>query len=162
MLPQKLPLHVKSDANQDYARGVYKLFDQKTSRAEIISTLVNPDIPNTITVTWRLSGKVNIFPGDGLTIKPYICYTDFTVDNETTFGTGLITFQQDRFDIPGWDILLSALCPFLIGKVTAQPAPPVEPRPVPLMPQVGKRLAASNSGGEDASSLLDNFFGFFK
>lgn len=107
----------------DYARGVFKLFDQETSRAEIISTEVNTDIPNTITVTWRLSGAVSI--GPGLKIKPYICYTDFTVNSD-----GLISFQEDRFDIPGWDILLSALFPFLIGKVTAPPAPPVPPREV--------------------------------
>jgi len=46
----------------------------------------------------------------------------------TVNDNGLICFQEDRFDIPGWDILLSALFPFLIGKVTAEPAPPVKPR----------------------------------
>ena len=103
----------------DYARGVYKLFDQETSRAEIISTV--PVSDDTITVTWRLSGKVKI--GPGLTIKPYICYTDFTINDD-----GLIVFQEDRFDIPSWDILLSSLFPFLIGKVTSSPAPAVEAR----------------------------------
>ena len=106
----------------EYARGVLKLFDQPTSRAEIISTVVNTTVPNTITVTWRLSGNVNI--GPGLQIKPYICYTDFTINEEN----GLVVFQEDRFDIPGWDILLSALFPFLIGKVTKEPAPEVAPR----------------------------------
>jgi hypothetical protein len=100
---------------EDYARGVVKIFDQETSRAEIVSTVVNGT--DTITCTWRLSGKVNI--GPGLNIKPYIVYTDFTVKD------GLIVFQQDRFDLPTWDILLSALFPFLIGKLTAPPAPPV-------------------------------------
>lgn len=114
----------------DYARGVYKLFDQETSRAEIISTDVNTTVPNTITVTWRLSGRVKV--GPGLTIKPYICYTDFTVD---TNGSGLIVFQEDRFDIPGWDIILSSLFPFLIGRVTAPPAPPVEPRTASVAPK---------------------------
>lgn len=114
---------VKLNGIEEYARGVYKLFDQQTSRAEIITTAVNTTIPNTITVTWRLSGRVNIGPA-GLPIKPYIVYTDFTVDPTS----GLITFQEDRFDLPGWDILLSALFPFLIGKVTAPPAPPVKPR----------------------------------
>jgi hypothetical protein len=128
----------------DYARGVYKLFDQETSRAEIISTVVNETVPNTITVTWRLSGGVNI--GPGLTIKPYTCYTDFTIDNE-----GLIAFQVDRFDIPGWDILLSALFPFLIGKVTAPPAPTVPPREVaPAL------IKAKNA------SPLDNFLQLFQ
>ncbi len=105
-----------------------RLFDQATSRAEIISTVVNTTTTtplhhqqptNVITVTWRLSGKVKV--GPGLVIKPYICYTDFLVDEQT----GLIRFQEDRFDLPGWDIVLSALFPFLIGIVTAPPAPPV-------------------------------------
>jgi hypothetical protein len=108
---------------KEYARGVIKIFDQATSRAQIISTVVNSTIPNTITVTWRLSGRVNIGP-NGLPIKPYICYTDFTINEEN----GLVLFQEDRFDIPGWDILLSALFPFLIGKVTKEPAPEVAPR----------------------------------
>lgn len=122
----------------DYARGVYKLFDQDTSRAEIISTVVNSTVPNTITVTWRLSGRVNI--GPGLTIKPYICYTDFTVNND-----GLIVFQEDRFDIPGWDILRSAFFPFLIGKVTAPPAPPVPPRKVASVPKKTKNASPLDS-----------------
>ena len=63
-------------------------------------------VPNTITVTWRLSGRVNIGPV-GLQIKPYICYTNFTID----ITSGLITKQEDTFDIPGWDIVLSALLP---------------------------------------------------
>lgn len=89
---------------ESYARGVYKLFDQSTSRAEIISTVVNTtttsDTPIIITCTWRLSGNVNIL--FGLPIKPYIVYTDFQVDPSTS----LIVFQEDRFDLPPWDILL--------------------------------------------------------
>ena len=112
---------------QKYAEGVRKIFDQQTARAEIVSTTVSAERPNdTITCTWRLSGKVNIGP-TGLTIKPYIVYTDFTVDEKT----GLVVFQEDRFDRPGWDILLSALFPFLIGKLTSDPAPPPEPRAAP-------------------------------
>ena len=89
---------------EEYARGVYRLFDQGTSRAEILSTVVNtttstPERP-IITCTWRLSGKVKI--GPDLTIKPYICYTDFVIDPQTS----LIIFQEDKFDIPSWDILL--------------------------------------------------------
>ena len=130
---------------EEYARGVLKLFDQSTSRAEIISCIVNTTVPNTITITWRLSGGVNI--GPGLTIKPYICYTDFTIDE----STGLITFQEDRFDIPGWDILLSALFPFLIGKVTKEPAEPVVPRVVE-MPSIGKK-----KGGNLFDGLFQQF-----
>ena len=109
-----------------------KLFDQETSRAEIIKTEVNNTVPNTITCTWRLSGRVQI--GPGLPIKPYIVYTDFTVDPET----GLCIFQEDRFSIPGWDILVSAIFPFLVGKVTAPPAEPVPPRTVAVK-QEGKK-----------------------
>jgi hypothetical protein len=122
---------VKLDGIEAYARGVNKLFDQVTSRAEIISTVVNTTVPYTLTCTWRLSGKVDV--GPGLNIKPYLVFTDFTVDPDS----GLILFQEDRFAIPQWDILLSALFPFLIGKVTSPPAPPVEPRVVP-MPKLDK------------------------
>lgn len=137
---------VKLSGIEDYARGVYKLFDQETSRAEIISTVVNDQVKDSITVTWRLSGKVNI--GPGLTIKPYICYTDFKVDTE---GSGLITFQEDRFDIPQWDILLSALFPFLIGKVTSDPAPPVPIREIPMMPK-------AQNNGFSFDSILGKIF----
>jgi len=105
-------LQNKRTPHSEYAKGVQKIFDQTTSRAQIISTLPSATAPNTITVTWRLSGRVNIGPS-GLPIKPYICYTDFTIDEES----GLIVFQEDRFDIPGWDILISALFPFLVGRV---------------------------------------------
>ncbi|KAL7551262.1 hypothetical protein ACHAWF_014448 [Thalassiosira exigua] len=132
---------VKLTGVEEYARGVLKLFDQETSRAQIISSVVNGTAPNTITITWRLSGRVNIGP-QGLPIKPYICYTDFTVDE----GSGLITFQEDRFDVPGWDILLSALFPFLIGKVTKEPAPEVAPRVVKMPNLSGKKTAGLFGG----------------
>lgn len=122
---------VKLKGIEAYARGVNKLFDQTCSRAEIISTKVNSTVPNTITCTWRLSGKANI--GPGLTIKPYVVYTDFTIND------GLIVFQQDSFDLPQWDILLSSLFPFLIGKITAPAAPPVPPRQV-LLPELPKPI----------------------
>lgn len=135
---------------EDYARGVYKLFDQSCSRAEIIRTEVNPSLgPNIITVTWRLSGKVSI--GPGLTIKPYICYSDFTVDDDS----GLIVRQEDRFSVPQWDILLSALFPFLIGKITKEPAPPVEPRVVTMPSVVGLKGGASNP----FENILGGLFG---
>ena len=137
---------------EDYARGVYKLFDQDCSRAEIISCTVNPNLgPNIITVTWRLSGKVSI--GPGLTIKPYICFSGFTVDEES----GLIVRQEDRFDIPQWDILLSALFPFLIGKITKEPAPPVEPRVV-TMPSIGA-AGSKGSTGNPFEKVFQGLFG---
>ena len=134
-----------------YARGVNTLFDQETSRAEIIETVVNPELgDNIITCKWRLSGKANIGPA-GLTIKPYIVYSDFTVQD------GLIVRQEDRFNLPQWDILLSSLFPFLIGVVTKPPAPPVEPRVVPkpnLGPTIGKRMDSNNS----PLAIFSNFF----
>ena len=135
---------------ENYARGVYKLFDQETSRAEIMSVVVadegNSD--DTITVTWRLSGKVKI--GPGLTIKPYICITDFKVDQES----GLINYQEDTFDIPQWDILLSALFPFLIGKVTSPPAPPVERTDIPEEVMLKGNTVAT-------AGFVDSIFGMF-
>ena len=95
---------VKVSGIEEYSKGVYKLFDQAISKAEIISTVINtvtstPARP-VITCTWRLSGGVNI--AFGLKIKPYVVYTDFVVDPNTS----LIVFQEDRFDVPAWDILL--------------------------------------------------------
>jgi hypothetical protein len=90
---------------REYCEGVNRLFNQQTSRAEIISTVVNTTASSAIgrpviTCTWRLSGGVDV--GPGITIKPYIIYTDFIVDPDTR----LITNQEDRFSIPSWDILL--------------------------------------------------------
>jgi hypothetical protein len=125
---------VKVNGIRDYARGVQKIFDPSTARADILSTQINLERgENVITCTWRLSGKVNI--GPGINIKPYIVYTDFTVDP----SDGLIVFQEDRFDLPSWDILLSALIPFVIGIITAPPAPVPPPRdPMPQMPNISR------------------------
>jgi hypothetical protein len=112
---------VKVKGVREYAMGVRKIFDQAVSRAEVLSVDIISREEKvrdfSFTVTWRLSGRVNI--GFGLNIKPYIIYTDFAVspiDN-------LIVSQLDRFSIPGYDILLSALFPFLIPFL-APPAPP--------------------------------------
>ena len=129
---------------RNYAQGVRKIFNQNTARAEIISTVVSND--NMITCTWRLSGNVNLGPAPGgLTIKPYLVYTDFTVDATT----GLIVLQQDRFAVPGWDILLSAFFPFLIGTLTAEPAPVPEPRDPP--PTVPPGVLSSSSSWQEAT-----------
>lgn len=109
---------VKLKGIRAYAEGVNKLFDQSCSRAEVIKVEVTDPVAKVITVTWRLEGKVRV--GPGINIKPYIVYTDFKVDQE-----GLICFQEDRFSIPGYDILLSAFFPFLIPFLTP-PAPPAE------------------------------------
>jgi len=143
---------VKVESIEDYSKGVRKIFNQSTARAEILSTVVNEDASTperpVITITWRLSGGVNI--GFGLNIKPYIVYTDFVVDP----ATSLVIFQEDRFDIPSWDILLSALFPFLIGKVTKPPAPPVLKRNL-TMPKIGSTSGTST----DFGGILRSFFG---
>ena len=108
---------VKLNGIQQYAEGVYKIFDQSCSRAEVIRVekTANEKGEKLITVTWRLEGRIRV--GPGLKIKPYIVYTDFKLDKE-----GLICFQEDRFSIPGYDILLSALFPFPIPFLSP-PAP---------------------------------------
>lgn len=119
---------VQLNGIQNYANGVRRLFDQETSRAEIIECTFQPNSADAdgstviITVEWRLSGNVNIGPWQGLYIKPYICYSDMHYRE----SDGLIVYQEDRFDIPGWDILLSALFPGLGPPFVAAPALPVD------------------------------------
>lgn len=100
-----------------YALGVHRLFDQATSRAEIARVAVRQ--PSTIELAWRLSGGVTLGPF-ALSLKPYVVYTDLVVDER-----GLIVYQEDRFSIPPWDILLSALLPALRPLLSAA-APPIE------------------------------------
>lgn len=109
---------VKVTGIMEYAKGVRKLFDQSCTRGEIISVTVSDALPNTITVTWRLEGKVNI--GFGVSIKAFVVYTNLEVDS----SSGLVVFQEDKFSLPSYDILLSAFLPFLtdIG-LLAPPAP---------------------------------------
>lgn len=99
-----------------YATGVRKLFDQATSRAELISVEARPAAQQ-IVVTWRLEGRVNLpFKPK---IKPYVVTTTFDVDPDS----GLIVSQLDEFSVPGWDLLLSIVLGEGFG---AKPAPPVE------------------------------------
>jgi hypothetical protein len=112
---------VKIKGIENYARGVNRLFDQSVSRAEIISIDINKSKANTLTVAWRLSGRVNI--GLGLNLKPFIVYTELLVCEKD----GLIIFQEDKFSIPGYDILLSALFPFLVSlNILEPPAPSID------------------------------------
>ena len=39
---------------------MHRLFDQDTARAEVVACAVNTSVANTITVTWRLSGRVKV------------------------------------------------------------------------------------------------------
>ena len=110
---------VKIKGIEEYARGVNKIFSQKNSRAEIVAVRENKDALNMLTVTWRLSGSVNL--GFGVAIKPFVVFTDFIVSPTD----GLIVFQEDRFSLPGSDIVLSAFFPFLIRKYLLPPAQPI-------------------------------------
>eukprot|EP01039_Chlorochromonas_danica_P003302 gene3302-3622_t len=107
---------VKVRGLREYAEGVRRVFDQKLSRAEVVAVEVQS--PDRLLVTWRLSGRINL--GPGLYIKPNLIYTDFYISD-----TGLIERQEDRFSLPRYDVLLSALLPFTIPFL-APPAPPVE------------------------------------
>lgn len=93
-----------------YAKGVARLFD-RTARCEVISCDLDG---STIRIDWRLSGGVKI--GPGLTFKPYVVSTDLVVED------GLIVYQEDRFSIPGWQILVGAVAPWLPTPVPAPPA----------------------------------------
>ena len=113
---------VTLDSLEEYARDVYNLFDQSCSRAEVVETKVNRDKAQTITCTWRCSGRANLLWG--IDIKPFMVTTNWEVDKKT----GLIAKQVDEYSLPQWDLLVSAFFPFLNGVVTAPPAPPVPPR----------------------------------
>lgn len=85
----------------DTAAGVRKLFDQATSKAELITVEADSSIQQ-IVVIWRLEGRVNLpFKPK---IKPYVVTTKLGLDSE-----GLICSQLDEFSVPGWDLLLSII-----------------------------------------------------
>jgi len=109
---------VKIKGIESYARGVHRIFKQNVSKAEVISVVSNGETsPPTITITWRLDCTVNL--GHGIKIKPFLVYTDFDVCDRT----GLITFQKDRFSIPGYDIFLGSFFPFLQPFLSPPAAP---------------------------------------
>ncbi len=101
---------------EPYCRQVRRLFDQETARCEVVCCAATAE--RTITVVWRLSGRVSL--GPGVEIKPYVVTSTLTTDGDT----GLVASQEDEFSIPGWDILLSALLPPL-RPLLAPAAPPV-------------------------------------
>jgi hypothetical protein len=115
------------------AAGVRKLFDQATSKVELISVTPQP-AAGAILVTWRLEGRVNLpFKPK---IKPYVVTTTLGVDP----ASGLICSQVDEFSVPGWDLLLSIVLGEGFG---AKPAPPVEEL----------RAAAAAAGGKPAAAV---------
>lgn len=81
--------------------GVRKLFDQETSKAELITVEADPAAQQ-IVVTWRLEGRVNLpFKPK---IKPYVVTTKLGLNSD-----GLICSQLDEFSVPGSDLLLSII-----------------------------------------------------
>ena len=154
---------------REYAEGVRKLFDQKSSRAMVASVEVNGNATpqegcsSVITVEWRLSGRVNLGPL-GLRIKPYMVTTDLHVDAVS----GLVVFQEDKFGIPSWDILLSAVAPWL-PLPFAEPAPepsyyssPSSPSTLsssmrrPVLDKIATELFALENRRVEASSVVDD------
>ncbi len=112
---------VKIQGIEEYRLGVRRLFSQKDSRAEVVDVFP-ATATDEIIVTWRLSGTVQI--GPGLKLKPFLVFTTFKVDP----ASGLIVFQEDKFSIPTYDILLSSLFPFLqsVPGLLKPPCPPIE------------------------------------
>ncbi|WIA31310.1 hypothetical protein OEZ86_002212 [Tetradesmus obliquus] len=121
-----------------YATGVRKLFDQATSKVELISVEARPDT-QALVVVWRLEGRVNLpFKPK---IKPYVVTTTLGLDPDS----GLICSQLDEFSVPGWDLLLSILLGEGFG---AKPAPPVEEL------RAAAVAAAAAGGSKAAANVL--------
>ena len=96
---------VSLDGFEPYCRQVRRLFDQETSRCELVCCSVTA--PNTISVVWRNSGKVNIGPL-GIELKPYVVTTTL----KTSPADGLVVSQVDEFVADGPGLLLYQV-PFL-------------------------------------------------
>lgn len=133
-----------------YAEGVNKLFQQGgVTRGQIISCVVNDTVADTITVTWRLEGRVNL--GPGVPIKAFIVFSDLRI----TPDTGLVVFQEDRFSLPGWDIILSAFLPGL--PFLAPPAAKVEPALLPALRRKNSIRPGDNLGGDAFTQAIFSF-----
>lgn len=143
---------VKIKGIEEYARGVNKIFSQKNSRAEIIAVRKSDEAEETLTVTWRLSGAVNL--GPGLQIKPFIVLTDFVVSPID----GLIVFQEDRFSLPGSDIVLSAFFPFLIEKFLLPPAQSADILKAEFLEKEKELMKSRSPSGGNAFETFLNIF----
>jgi len=108
---------VSLDGFEPYCRQVRRLFDQETSRCELVCSSVTA--PNTISVVWRNSGKVNIGPL-GIELKPYVVTTTL----KTSPADGLVVSQVDEFVADGPGLLLYQV-PFL-RPLAGPPAPSVD------------------------------------
>eukprot|EP00879_Flechtneria_rotunda_P013843 GHRR01014459.1.p1 GENE.GHRR01014459.1~~GHRR01014459.1.p1 ORF type:complete len:263 (+),score=71.81 GHRR01014459.1:577-1365(+) len=117
-----------------YATGVRKLFDQATSKAELITVQAKPEAKQ-IVVTWRLEGRVNLPLKPK--IKPYIVTTTLGLDDE-----GLICSQLDEFSAPGWDLLLSIILGDRFGQKPAAPVEEFRQAAAAVAESAGKAAAA--------------------
>ena len=103
---------------EQYCRQVRLLFDQTTARCEIVCCSVTA--PDTITVLWRNSGRVNIGPV-GIILKPYIVATKLRMDPN---DGNLIVSQVDEFASDGFGLLLYQV-PFL-RPLAGKPVPDID------------------------------------
>ncbi|CAK0905628.1 unnamed protein product [Prorocentrum cordatum] len=94
---------VSTKGLKEYASGTGTVLSN--CRADVTEVLVTG--PSTFVIKWRIEGTANV-PVPGLRIKPYIVISTFTVN-----GDGLVDSETDAFSIPSWDILLSAVAPWL-------------------------------------------------
>ncbi|KAL1514737.1 hypothetical protein AB1Y20_003824 [Prymnesium parvum] len=108
---------VSLDGIEPYCRQVRRLFDQATARCEVVCCSVTA--PNTITVLWRNSGKVNVGPIK-VDLKPYVVTTTLTTDPN---DGNLIVSQTDNFEADGLGLLFYQI-PFL--RPFTVPAPSVQ------------------------------------
>lgn len=97
---------------EPYTKAVAALFDPEVSKADLLSSSVSG--PNSITLRWRLEGRLKI---GQLPIKPYTGTTVYTVDE----SSGKITGHTETWDISALDAFVSTLIP----SFGAPPAPPV-------------------------------------
>ena len=98
-----------------YTSAASQLFDNKSSRADLLSIEVN-EISNSILVKWRLEGILNLPWHPKL--KPWTGSTTYFIDKN-----GLVEKHVETWDITVIDAFLSTLFPYLW--VGSDPAPPI-------------------------------------
>jgi hypothetical protein len=89
-----------------YCRSVRKLFDQETARCELVCCSATG--PDTITILWRNSGKVNLGSVQ-IDLKPYLVTTTLKTDRD---NGNLVVSQVDEFDSDPVGLLMYQV-PFL-------------------------------------------------
>ena len=103
---------------EQYCRQVRRLFDQETARCELVCCSVTA--PDTITVLWRNSGRVNI-GSVGVTLKPYVVTTKLKMDPN---DGNLIVSQVDEFASDSAGLLLYQIP--ILRPLAGAPAPSVD------------------------------------